>query len=131
MKLLRNPCHRSSHDFSLRWERSQEAVMTCRGVPLHNYQSSSSVRAGACDAYLGPKARRIGLAAAILVASVGAVAAGERCALPGAPGFCACQEAGPSAAQQDPTHHDSSATVGRIGFGADPAHPEGPGNFSF
>ncbi len=76
-------------------------------------------------------ARKIGLTAAIFVASVGAVAAGERYALRGAPGFSARQEEGRSAAQQDRIHYDSSAPVGRMGLGADPAHPEGPGNFSF
>jgi len=101
MKLLQNPCHRSSHDFSLRWSDRRKL------------------------------ARKIGLSAAILVASAGAVAADQRYALRGAPGFSACREANPAAAQQDRIHHDSSGTVGRMGLGADPAHPEGPGNFSF
>jgi hypothetical protein len=94
-------------------------------------QSSSSVRAGASHAYLEQWARKIGLAAAILVASVGAVAADERYALREAPGIYAYQEGRSSAVQQDWTRQDSSATVDRIGLGADPAHPEGPGNFSF
>ena len=76
-------------------------------------------------------ARKIGLAAAISVALAGAVAADERYALQGALGFSARQEEGRSAAQQDRTHNDSSGSVGRVGLGADPAHPEGPGNFSF
>jgi hypothetical protein len=101
MKLLQNPCHRSSHDFSLRGSDHRKL------------------------------ARKIGLAAAILVAFAGAVAADERYPLRGAPGFSASQEEGRSAAQQDWTHHDSSGNVGRVGLGADPAHPEGPGNFSF
>jgi hypothetical protein len=101
MKLLQKPCHRSGHGFSLRWSNRRKL------------------------------ARKIGVAAAILVASAGAVAADECRALPGTPGFFACLEAGRSVAQQDRTHHDSSATVGRMGLGADPAHPEGPGNFSF
>jgi hypothetical protein len=94
-------------------------------------QSSSSVRAGAGHAYLEQRARKIGLAAAILVASVGAVAAGERYARQEAPGIHAYREGRSSAVQQDWTRQDSSATVDRIGLGADPAHPEGPGNFSF
>jgi hypothetical protein len=101
MKLLQNPCHRSSHDFSLRWSDHREL------------------------------ARKIGLAAAILVAFAGAVAADERYPLRGAPGFYAYREGRSSAVQQDRTHQDSSASVNRIGLGADPAHPEGPGNFSF
>jgi hypothetical protein len=130
MKLLQNPCRRSRHGFSLRWEPSQEAVVTGRGLPIHNYQSSSSVRAGAC-AYLEQRARKIGLAAGILVASAGAVAADERYAFPGAPGFYAYREGRSSAVPQEQTHQDSSAIVGRMGLGADPTHPDGPGNFSF
>jgi hypothetical protein len=94
-------------------------------------QSSSSVRAGACHAYLEQRARKIGLATAILVASVGAVAADERYALQEAPGIHAYREGRSSAVQQDWTHQDSSASINRMGLGADPAHPEGPGNFSF
>ncbi|MGH6819375.1 MAG: hypothetical protein ACREDU_00760 [Methylocella sp.] len=30
----------------------------------------------------------------------------------------------------DWAHYDYSGTRGRMGLGADPAHPEGPGNFS-
>lgn len=101
MKLLQSPCHRSSHDFSLRWSDHRKL------------------------------AGKIGLAAAILVALAGAVAADERYPLGSAPGFSARQQEGRSAAQQDRIHYDSSAPVGRMGLGADPAHPEGPGNFSF
>jgi hypothetical protein len=82
-------------------------------------------------AYLEQRARTIGLAVALLVASVGAVGADECYALREAPGFYAYREGCSSAVQQDRTHQDSSATFGRIGLGADPAHPEVPGNFSF
>lgn len=32
--------------------------------------------------------------------------------------------------QQDQQSYDHSGTRGRMGLGANPAHPEGPGNFS-
>ncbi|VFU09544.1 hypothetical protein [Methylocella tundrae] len=40
-----------------------------------------------------------------------------------------CQP-GYSAQSQDRAAYDCSGTRGRMGLGADPAHPEGPGNFS-
>lgn len=41
---------------------------------------------------------------------------------PCAPGY--------SVQSQDRAAYDCSGTRGRMGLGADPAHPEGPGNFS-
>lgn len=84
-----------------------------------------------CDRSSHDLAQTIGLATAIFVASVGAVAAGERDAHRCAPGFSPSLQEGRSAAQQDRIDYDSSAPGGRMGLGADPAHPEGPGNFSF
>jgi hypothetical protein len=37
---------------------------------------------------------------------------------------------GRSAAEQDRANYDWSGTRGRMGLGASPMHPEGPGNFS-
>jgi hypothetical protein len=37
---------------------------------------------------------------------------------------------GRSVAEWDRFRYDYSGTRGRLGLGADPAHPEGPGNFS-
>lgn len=37
---------------------------------------------------------------------------------------------GRSAAAWDRYRYDESGTRGRLGLGADPMHPEGPGNFS-
>ncbi len=101
MKRLQNPCDRSSRDFSSRWSDRERLAL------------------------------KIGLAAAIFVASVGAVAAGERDAARRAPGFSPSLQEGRSAAEQDRIHYDLSAPLGRMGLGADPAHPEGPGNFTF
>jgi hypothetical protein len=93
----------------------------------------------------GHKAQKIGLAAAILVASVGAVAADERYA-PGLPGFFALpplyegspfsspyfanQFQGLAPSREDRNIFNRSGSRGRMGLGASPIHPEGAGNDS-
>lgn len=75
------------------------------------------------------KIQKIGLAAAVLLASMSVVAAQEQQAHPehGSyqnPPLCS------SLADCDSKAYDESGTRGRMGLGADPAHPEGPGNVS-
>lgn len=50
----------------------------------------------------------------------------ERPAAPPAYGYYQ----GPSAEQREQFENDRSGTLGRMGLGADPRHPEGPGNQS-
>jgi hypothetical protein len=83
------------------------------------------------------KAQKIGLAAAILVASVGAVVADER--------FPPNRDYGPyehnghfvkpipgsmAPSRMDRNEFFRSGTRGRLGLGGSPIHPEGPGNVS-
>jgi hypothetical protein len=91
------------------------------------------------------KVRTTGLAAAIVVASVGAVAADERYAT-GQSGFSALpplyegspfsspyfanQFQGLAPSRADRNQFDRSGTRGREGLGASPVHPEGAGNVS-
>ena len=85
------------------------------------------------------KARKTGFAAAILVASVGAVAADQPgfSALPplyeGSPfssPYFANQFQGLAPSRADRNQFDRSGTRGREGLGASPVHPEGAGNVS-
>jgi hypothetical protein len=73
------------------------------------------------------KAQEIGLAVAALVASMCVVAAQEQDEHP-QHGFY--QNSPPCASLDDCECRafDKSGTPGRMGLGADPAHPEGPGN---
>jgi hypothetical protein len=73
------------------------------------------------------KARTIGLAVAVLVASTRVVAAQEQHEHPQY-GFY--QNRPPCTSVDDCNRRafDKSGTPGRMGLGADPAHPEGPGN---
>jgi hypothetical protein len=73
------------------------------------------------------KAQKIGLAVAVLVASMRVVAAQEQHEHPQY-GFY--QNPPPCMSLDDCNRRafDKSGTPGRMGLGADPAHPEGPGN---
>ncbi|MGA7385127.1 MAG: hypothetical protein WBW81_10705 [Methylocella sp.] len=73
------------------------------------------------------KAQKIGLAVAALVASMRVGAAQEQYEQP-QHGF---YQNHPSCTSLDDCYRrvfDNSGTPGRMGLGADPAHPEGPGN---
>ena len=80
------------------------------------------------------QAAKIGLAAAVLLASAGVVGAQEQ--YPAGPdtyyryqnGIYECRSVAPSRWDRHRFHR--SGTRGRMGFGADPMHPEGPGNVS-
>ncbi len=80
------------------------------------------------------KARKIGLAAIVLIASIGAVAAQDR--QPPRPdqyyGLYPNQDQdhGLALSRWDRARFDRSGTRGREGLGAAPIHPEGPGNVS-
>jgi hypothetical protein len=78
------------------------------------------------------KAPIIGLAAAMLTASMGVVAAQEQYPptrdLYNRQGFYEYRSVAPS--RWDRLRFHRSGTRGRTGLGADPAHPEGPGNVS-
>jgi hypothetical protein len=73
------------------------------------------------------KAQKIGLAVAALMASMGVVTAQEQHEHPQC-GYC--QNRPPCTSLDDCNRkaYDESGTPGRMGLGADPAHPEGPGN---
>ena len=75
------------------------------------------------------KAQKIGLAATVLLASVRVVAAQEQHT---PPQYGSYQNPHPctSLADCDRKSYDELGTRGRMGLGADPAHPEGPGNVS-
>ena len=75
------------------------------------------------------KTRKIGVAATVLLASVRVVVAQEQHA---PPQYGSYQNPPPctSLADCDRKAYDESGTRGRMGLGADPAHPEGPGNVS-
>jgi hypothetical protein len=84
-------------------------------------------------------ARKIGLGAAILVASVGTVAAGELYLSSPANQYYSPYEndgrfeepnPGVAPSRADRNQFDRSGTRGRQGLGASPLHPEGPGNVS-
>lgn len=74
-----------------------------------------------------PQSQKIGLVVAVLVASMCVVAAQEQHEHPqygfyqNRPPCTAFDDCGRKA-------YDESGTPGRMGLGADPAHPEGPGN---
>ena len=73
------------------------------------------------------KAQKIGLAVAVLVASTRVVAAQEQYEHP----QDAFYQNRPPCTSLDDCYRrafDKSGTPGRMGLGADPAHPEGPGN---
>ena len=72
-------------------------------------------------------ARKIGLAVAALAASMGVVAAQEQYEHP-QHGFYQNPPPCTSLDDCDRRAFDKSGTPGRMGLGADPAHPEGPGN---
>jgi hypothetical protein len=73
------------------------------------------------------KAQKIGLAVAVLMASTRVVAAQEQHEHQQY-GFY--QDRPPCTSLDDCNRkaYDKSGTPGRMGLGADPAHPEGPGN---
>jgi len=73
--------------------------------------------------------QKIGLAATVLLASVRVVVAQEQYA---PPQYGSYHNPAPctSLADCDRKAYDESGTRGRMGLGADPAHPEGPGNVS-
>jgi hypothetical protein len=73
--------------------------------------------------------KKIGLVATVLLASVRVVVAQEQHA---SPQYGSYQSPPPctSLADCDRKAYDESGTRGRMGLGADPAHPEGPGNVS-
>ena len=75
------------------------------------------------------KLQKIGLAATVLLASVRVVMAQEQYA---PPQYGSYHNSAPctSLADCDRKAYDESGTRGRMGLGADPAHPEGPGNVS-
>jgi hypothetical protein len=73
------------------------------------------------------KARTIGLAVAALVALMRVVAAQEQHEHP-QDGFYQNRTPCSSLDDCDCRAFDKSGTPGRMGLGADPAHPEGPGN---
>jgi len=76
------------------------------------------------------KTRKIGLAATVLLASVRVVAAEDQ---HDQPPYGSYQQNPPpctSLADCDRKAYGESGTRGRMGLGADPAHPEGPGNVS-
>jgi hypothetical protein len=75
------------------------------------------------------KLQKIGLAVTVLLASVRVVVAQEQLA---PPQYGSYQNPPPctSLADCDRKAYDESGTPGRMGLGADPAHPEGPGNVS-
>lgn len=75
------------------------------------------------------KLQKIGLAATVLLASVRVVVAQEQYA---PPQYGSYHNPAPctSLADCDRKAYDKSGTRGRMGLGADPAHPEGPGNVS-
>jgi hypothetical protein len=72
------------------------------------------------------KAEKIGVAVALLVASTRVVTAQEH----ERSQYGAYQNQPPCTSQDDCNRkaYDESGTPGRIGLGANPAHPEGPGN---
>jgi hypothetical protein len=82
------------------------------------------------------KAQKIGLAAAILVASVGAVVADDR--FPPNQYYGPYEHNGPfvkpnpglAPSRADRNAFFRSGTRGRLGLGGSPIHPEGPGNVS-
>ncbi len=84
------------------------------------------------NAAAGRNARRIWLAAAVVAASVGAVAARDR--QPRSPrpnqyyAFYPSRDQGLALSRWDRARFDRSGTRGRLGLGASPSHPEGPGN---
>ena len=71
------------------------------------------------------RAQMIGLAVAVLVATTRVVAAQEQY-----PQYGFYQNRPPCTSLDDCYRRafDKSGTPGRMGLGADPAHPEGPGN---
>jgi hypothetical protein len=77
------------------------------------------------------KSQRIGFDVAMLLASMGAVAAQER-RPSGSDQYYNPYPNPPctSLADCDRKAFDESGARGRMGLGADPAHPEGPGNVS-
>jgi hypothetical protein len=78
------------------------------------------------------KAVIMGLAAATLTASIGAVGAQQRYAAPGDQYYGAPAIPNPQIAPSrwDRARFDRSGTRGREGLGASPMRPEGPGNVS-
>jgi hypothetical protein len=72
------------------------------------------------------------LAAAALVATMGAVSAQQRYPAPADQSYGTAATAQPQVAPSrwDRAHFDRSGTRGREGLGASPMHPEGPGNVS-
>jgi hypothetical protein len=73
------------------------------------------------------KAQKIGLAVAALAASMCVVVAQEQYEHP-QHGFYQNPPPCTSLDDCDRSAFDKSGTPGRMGLGADPAHPEGPGN---
>jgi hypothetical protein len=75
------------------------------------------------------KTQKIGLTVVVLVASMRVVAAQEQHEQPP---YGSYQNPPPctSLADCDRKAYGESGTRGRMGLGADPAHPEGPGNVS-
>lgn len=72
------------------------------------------------------KALMIGLAVMMLMASTSVVAAEGRYIYYHRNGLYEYRSVAPSHWDRHKFHH--SGTRGRLGLGADPAHPEGPGN---
>jgi len=78
------------------------------------------------------KALTVGLAAATLVASFGAVSAQQLYPAPADQVYGGSVTPNPQTAPSrwDRAHFDRSGTRGREGLGASPMRPEGPGNVS-
>jgi len=75
--------------------------------------------------------RKLGLVAILLVTSAGLAAARDnypqRARIPAASSYKALADPPPSFEMK---YFDDSGTLGRMNRGADPRHPEGPGNVS-
>jgi hypothetical protein len=104
------------------------------GLITYKYvQGSSSTKTGACyEAFVRkgarpPQSPEDRLAVAVLVASTRVVPAREQYEHPQY-GFYQNRPPCTSVDDCDRRTFDKSGTPGRMGLGADPAHPEGPGN---